>query len=164
MSIAFVSVVIAVCALGVTIWQGKQNDKHNKLSVRPFLSAKLYWDAKGDTGFFTYELMNCGIGPAIIKDFILFFGDKEVSRNNDQIYRNFLNKKLEKFMEVTPVSYLPGAVMQTKEIQALITFKYNIQNQSPIDFINKLHMVIHYQSIYQDEIFIHDLRTNRQAS
>jgi hypothetical protein len=160
--IALASAFVAGCALWITIWQGRQNLKHNKLSVRPFLGAKIYYSPKGNKGFVSFELMNCGTGPAIIKDFVLFYGDKEVSRNDTRTYNKFLNKQLAMFSEVTPFDYGSGTVMKINETQALLTFKYHDnQNQSAVNFIDKLNFLVIYQSIYRDEIFTYDSREKR---
>ena len=47
------SVLIALCALGYTIWQGKKAQRHNKLSFRPHLTSWTNEDA--DKGFYTVE-------------------------------------------------------------------------------------------------------------
>jgi hypothetical protein len=63
------SSIIALCALIFTIWQGFQARKHNKLSCRPHLTT---WTIiKADEGFYSVELVNNGLGPALIEKFIL---------------------------------------------------------------------------------------------
>ncbi|MGA2914435.1 MAG: hypothetical protein ABSE89_00185 [Sedimentisphaerales bacterium] len=63
------SSIIALCALVFTIWQGFQVRKHNKLSYRPHLTT---WTTRNaDNGFYSVELMNNGLGPALIENFVL---------------------------------------------------------------------------------------------
>ena len=59
----FAVILIALSALFVSIWQGRLLQKHNKLSVKPYLTAELN---QGDTTL-TANLLNEGFGPAIIK-------------------------------------------------------------------------------------------------
>lgn len=59
--------VIALCALGLSIWQGVEARKHNRLSVRPHLTTWTHSDA--EKGFYVVELINNGIGPAVIEEF-----------------------------------------------------------------------------------------------
>ncbi len=61
--------IIALCALIFTIWQGFQARKHNKLSYRPHLTTWVHSDA--DKGFYAVDLINNGLGPALIENFIL---------------------------------------------------------------------------------------------
>ena len=159
--IAFTSAVVAACALGVTIWQGRQNYKHNKLSVRPFLSTMECHTKQGDIGHVTFELVNCGIGPAIIKNFVLLDSDEEVSRNNRKTYDDFVTHKFEGFTDVFCGSYVPGAAMQAGEKMVLLTFQYDIQKQN-IDFVHKLNLLVDYQCIYQSDAFTYDSRKDRR--
>lgn len=160
-SIALASAVIAACALGVTIWQGRQNYKHNKLSVRPFLSTMEYHTEDGNIGQITFALINCGIGPAIIKNFVLLDGDEEVSRNNRKTYDDFIAQKFDGFTDVFCGSYVPGAAMQAGEKMILLTFRYDMQKQN-IDFVHKLNLLADYQCIYQSDTFTYDSRNDRR--
>ncbi|MFN8972730.1 MAG: hypothetical protein ACK5VZ_06615 [Alphaproteobacteria bacterium] len=159
--IAFSSAVVAVCALVVTIWQGRQNHKHNMLSVRPFLSTVEYNTEHGSIQQITFMLVNCGIGPAIIKNFVLLNGDEEVSRNNRKTYDDFVEQKCEGLTDVFRGSYVPGAVMQVGEKIVLLTFKYDMQKQN-IDFVHKLNLLVDYQCIYQSNTFTYDSRNDRR--
>jgi hypothetical protein len=71
------SSIIALCALIFTIWQGFQARKHNKLSCRPHLTT---WTHSGaDKGFYSVKLMNNGLGPALIENFVLKVDGKIIS-------------------------------------------------------------------------------------
>lgn len=75
-TIALASVVIALSALGVAIWQGYLMRKHNRLSLRPHLTFRQTLSEVNPQ--FALELPNNGIGPAIIKDFqVLLDGERE---------------------------------------------------------------------------------------
>lgn len=63
---AISSAVIALCALVFSIWQGMVARKHNKLSVRPHLST--WSSADEEKGFYSFEIINNGIGPAIVEE------------------------------------------------------------------------------------------------
>lgn len=80
-SISLASAAVALCALGVTVWQGRQNNRHNKMSVRPKLTASENYQDDDNERTVSFELINSGFGPAIIKDFILVYDGKEVAKN-----------------------------------------------------------------------------------
>ena len=160
-SIALASAFVATCALGVTLWQGRQNYKHNKLSVHPSLGTFEYHDTiSSKAGNLTFELMNCGIGPAIIKNFVLLYDGKEVSRNSRKTYYEFLQDLLADYDSLEISMYGPGAVMQVGEKMRLLSFDYNLKKQD-IDFADKLNLIVDYQSIYEDEIFTYDSKRDR---
>jgi hypothetical protein len=160
--IALASAIVSLCALGAAIWQGKQNYKHNKLSVRPFFGTLQYNDVvKGNVGKVTFTLINCGIGPAIIKSFVLLFDGKEVSRNNIKTFDSFLRGKFKDFSNIITVSYVPGAAIEIGERTEIFSFEYMLRGQD-ISIANKLNLIVDYQSIYQDEVFTYDSRLDRR--
>ena len=74
--IALASIAIALSALAVAIWQGILMRRHNRLSLRPHLTFRQMMSEANPQ--FSLELLNNGIGPAIIKDFqVLLDGERE---------------------------------------------------------------------------------------
>src|SRR3989344_2263262 len=73
---AIASAIIALCALGLSIWQGYLSRGHNRISVRPHLTM---WTHKyhGD-GLYAADIVNNGIGPAIIKCFSVKLDGKKI--------------------------------------------------------------------------------------
>lgn len=159
--IALASAVVAGCALGVTFWQAHLMRQHNKLSVRPMLATMERNDTKDNAGYVEFELKNCGVGPAIIKNFVLLNGDEEVSRNNRKTYDDFLREKAQGFAKVYTGSLVPGSALSVGEKHPLLAFVYDAEKQD-VSFIHRLNLVVEYQSIYQDEVFVYDSRQDRQ--
>ncbi|OEK01374.1 hypothetical protein BFP97_07520 [Roseivirga sp. 4D4] len=69
----FLVMIVAVCAVVVSVWQVRISQQHNKLSVMPYLDFFSGW-ASDSTWRLT--LMNEGIGPAIIKSTELTYDEK----------------------------------------------------------------------------------------
>ncbi len=65
------AVAIAVASIFISVWQGLETRKHNRLSVRPNLEIHLASE-KDKLGYF---LVNTGLGPALITKSELFFND-----------------------------------------------------------------------------------------
>ena len=55
------TMIIAVCALGTSLWQGYTIQKHNRLMVQPILDEEINTELNG--GWDSYVL-NSGLGPA----------------------------------------------------------------------------------------------------
>lgn len=153
------SAVVAVCALAVTVWEGFQARKHNKLSVRPLLTSAENSDITRRGMFFSWELINAGLGPAIIKDFIVLFNGKEVSRNNREELIAFLKKKTKKYGDLKVFTFRVDSSMVANEKCEILSFTYNPDQD--ISFIEKLDLRINYQSIYKDKTFTYDTRKSR---
>ncbi|MGI9558858.1 MAG: hypothetical protein ACR2NQ_04245 [Thermodesulfobacteriota bacterium] len=143
------SALVAFFALGVAIWQLKQNSKHNKLSVRPLLAtAEQHGAGKLGINTFKIELTNCGTGPAIIKKFALFVNGKEVPRNDDRHYNEFIRRELASFTNVESSHFLSGSSVQVGHVSVVLGFEY--QQGQDVNFFRKVNLLVHYQSIYEN--------------
>lgn len=71
------SVVIAMCAVLISIWHGIETRRHNRLSVMPHLTTWTYSSDEKQT--YTVELINNGIGPALIESFEIYVDGKLIS-------------------------------------------------------------------------------------
>ena len=67
MVIGVAATVIALCALGLSIYQSGLTRRHNKLSVKPHIATWINTDTDSKT--YQAGLVNNGLGPAIIIDF-----------------------------------------------------------------------------------------------
>jgi hypothetical protein len=59
--------IIALCALILSLYQGYQTRKHNRLSFKPHLTT--WTNTNPEMGFYSVELINNGLGPALIEEF-----------------------------------------------------------------------------------------------
>lgn len=83
---AVATVVMAICALVTSLWQGYTMQQHNKLSLRPYLEFELNTDQVDaeHTGVSLF-LNNNGLGPAEVTSLQIRLRDKELT-NTDQIW------------------------------------------------------------------------------
>jgi len=64
--IAFIAIILASASLGFTIWQGKQEIKHNHVSVEPRINA--YFSNDGRKNMWGIYIINNGMGTAFVKN------------------------------------------------------------------------------------------------
>jgi len=64
---SFTAVFIAVMALVISLWQGCEERRHNRFSVRPLLT----FDNTSSGTTKSIRLSNNGLGPALIKAFVI---------------------------------------------------------------------------------------------
>ena len=179
--IAGASMFVALCALVATIWQSSVIRKHNRLSVKPALNIthKDYpalnitqndYNDKNQTTV-EYHLSNLGVGPAIIKDFILTYNGEEISRNNHTNYAAFMNKHGSKFINkhgnksMNPSWYwlAPNATLAANQEITLLKFTYDNETGGDAkELVENLAFLVRYCSIYEDKIFELDSRDARQ--
>ena len=136
----WVPIVIALCALFLTIYQGNQIQLHNKLSVTPHMGVG-YFSNDEKAGF---NLHSTGLGPATIKWMTISI-DGAAKDNWDEV------TKALKFSP--PVNYtfgylFPGTVVKADSISNL----YSVESSKDILKLNKTYnsveIVICYCSIY----------------
>lgn len=141
----FAVVVIAVCAVVVSVWQGRiaaeQSEiarKHNRLTVKPYLDFFYGWYALDD---WKLTLSNEGIGPAIIKK-VSYKYDGETYHNWDDVLRaaDLLKARTGSY-NMSPDS--PFAVDKT-----VVFLRLNIQEES-VRTIG-IEILIEYESVYEE--------------
>ncbi len=69
--------VVALCALIFTIWQANQIRKHNRISVTPHITTWTHTDS--EKNLLIVEVMNNGIGPAMINSVSLFVDGEQIT-------------------------------------------------------------------------------------
>ena len=71
------TVVMALCALGTSLWQGAVLQAHNRLSVRPVLEFVSNYEVTAEGKVFHEILLqNNGLGPAQVTKFTAHIGTK----------------------------------------------------------------------------------------
>lgn len=153
--IALSAMIVAVFALFVTIWDSYQSRKHNRLSVKPFLGIGVDIHEKVE-----FTLSNQGIGPAVIKEFSVYFDGKLLSKNpRADIYRDLLEGSIGKYKFHIPFE---GACIKEGAEKSLLRVDYDDpkkNKQSIENFSNKLAFKVVYTSIYGDQDAIAEVGT-----
>ena len=158
--------VIAICAFGATFWQAHLTRKHNKFSVKPYLTT---WNTTED-GYNVVKIINNGIGPAHIKSFSIFVDGQRVAGENLEPHIKCLNIIFSGYEFSWYGSYLGvDYMMPSNEQKALVAFKFTgqkIPNPIELDHILKrARLVINYESIYEEKFkFDSDVEIKKQSS
>lgn len=72
--------LVAVCALMISIWQSYSIQQHNKLSLRPYLEAEINFSP--EDGWDLY-INNQGLGPAQVTD-VKYIADGTIYLDKDE--------------------------------------------------------------------------------
>ncbi|MBX2822621.1 MAG: hypothetical protein KTR29_23190 [Rhodothermaceae bacterium] len=81
------TMLVAVAAIGLSIWEGRENRLHNRLSVMPNLERIEFSNREGlsDSTFsLRYALYNSGLGPAVLQDLIVFREDSLIFQSQPE--------------------------------------------------------------------------------
>lgn len=147
------SIVIALCALGLSVWQACVARKHNKLSFKPHLSLMTHRDA--EKGFYSVELINNGIGPAVIEDFSIKVDGKQVAGEGTEPLEKALKIVLPNLHYLSKQSYLAkGYSMAPKERCTVFAVQFTGKPMPTKEFIehalNRGDLEICYKSFYEE--------------
>ena len=69
------TILVALAAIALSLWEGLENRLHNRLSVLPHLErseSTLREGAEDSTYTMIYALRNSGLGPAVLENILLF--------------------------------------------------------------------------------------------
>ena len=148
------SVVIASCALAYTVWQGKQTQKHNKLSFRPHLTS---WSHRNsDKGVYAVEVMNNGLGPALIESFTVKIDGKVISGEGTEPIEKGLKILFPNAQYQSHQAYMAkGYSMAAKEKCTILAIQFTEAMSFTPEVIehtfNRADLIIKYKSFYEEE-------------
>lgn len=67
------ALIIAFAAIALTIWEGAENRRHNRLTVQPRLGAEINSGRDTAGEYVRMAIESTGLGPAVIKAFRVYF-------------------------------------------------------------------------------------------
>jgi hypothetical protein len=151
-----VATFIAFLALILTIWEGLENRRNNRLSTQPILSILEKWDETG----YLYKLIlsNDGFGPAIIEGIVYHFASS--AYREEQIQKLMDTLIVNKDLIKANWGYLyHGASILPNREQDLIGFEYlkkpnrlvNVEKTEIGDTVTNIGLVtieVTYKSIF----------------
>jgi hypothetical protein len=148
------SAIIALCAFALTIWQASVQRQHNRLSVKPYLTT---WSHRDDKGLLKIDVLNNGIGPALIKVFKVYVDSHEVNGQDLDIIRNAVQILFANYnYEVSYNSFLSeGYMMSAKEVRCLVAINFLGPKYPAAEEIahvqKRVKIYIEYESIYKEK-------------
>jgi hypothetical protein len=150
--------VIALCALALSIWQGMQTRRHNRLSFRPHLTPWTNRDA--EKGFYTIELINNGIGPALIEEFLVKVDGKVISGQGVEPIEKGLKIIFPNLEYKSLLGYVAkGYSMVAKEKVTIVAIQFLKQPFPTLEFMdrasNRVSLDIPYKSFYGEQFHFH---------
>lgn len=145
------SAVIAFCALGLTIWQGLLARKHNRLSATPHLTTWRHID--GDKNFCIVDLLNNGIGPALIKMYKLSVDGKNINGDGTDPIVKIIKILFPKYEYESSQAFIaPGYMMPANERRRLAAIQFigkSVPQEIEVEHaMERVRLLIGYESIY----------------
>jgi hypothetical protein len=139
------TVVVALAAIGLSVWQGYESRMSNRLAVVPNLDPSStttgltpsieseYFPMVSDLGIdsvgvVSYTLENSGLGPAVIQNFLVFKGGKKIydaEGEEDANWERGIRRDLEKLpfetVSLLQKPYGPGDMLSAGEVHSFLS-------------------------------------------
>ena len=161
------SLIVSICAIGLTLQQSWTTRKHNKLSVLPrlttFVERDLLPSQPGQRKIKLYKctLTNSGLGPAFIEDFkFLIDGNPIEADEPDDVYKAIKNaSKLKLVDDLWRISILKKEHVMGKDVPQLIAQLAFIEDDTELLEKDRYQVIVKYKSAY-GESFTYDSRNH----
>ena len=158
---AIATSITAIAALALAIYEGIQNRKHNRLSLKPVLVLDITKDRSPTT--LSASIVNTGLGPAKIKKMRLFVSGKEVKDNLEENFQIAIEERLVKLnaQKVSTSELSSGYVIRASQECPVAYVK--LQEREPCtvkqleERLDDIDFVIEYESFY-GEADVYDTR------
>ena len=149
--ISFVSLLVALCALVFTWYQVRISREHNRLSVKPHITTFSHSQTIGTDAYLTIELMNNGLGPAIIKSFQVLFDGKIVSLNDQKKTTQHIKNQFQQQKGYHIEQLGPGYAMPANEKRIMLQLKFpgagGLQDTYEA-LLDRHELIIEYETVY----------------
>lgn len=150
------SLIVSICALGLTIQQIKATHKHNRLSVKPLLATTLVKDnfsTNQDEWVVTASIRNCGLGPAIIKDFKVLLDGYSIRASTPDELGSSVKRALAADISGSYFGVLRhGHVLNVGESFDLAKIVVRSPTPKQQQVFEQFHVCVTYESAYGDEL------------
>ncbi len=160
--------IIALCALALSIWQGMQTRRHQRLSFRPHLTTCSETDIAN--GSYLIELINNGIGPALIEEFLVKVDGKVISGRGADLIEKVLKILFPKLHYKSSQGYVAkDHSMAAKDKLTIVKIEF-LEPYPSLEVMDRAYsrvsFQITYKSFYGEQFHFHfptqDEKSNKQ--
>ncbi len=151
------SVVIAICAIVVSIWHGVQTRKHNKLSCKPHLTT---WVHRGvDKSYYSVDLINNGLGPALIENFTVKVDGEVIPGEREEPIEKALELLFPglNYHKLYKAFLAKGYSMAAKDKRTIVAIQFSSPLPDP-EFVenalNRGDIEVAYKSFYEEPFLL----------
>ncbi|MCV2359411.1 hypothetical protein LNV08_10540 [Paucibacter sp. TC2R-5] len=138
------TMIIALCALGTSLWQGYTIQKHNRLMVQPILDEEINTDADGRWESY---VLNSGLGPAKVLRVDYRVDGKAVEGLSDAL--KALGEPAECYGTGSLVHFY--RVNQRQQVLRTLDKRCAKTSEELKLLLSRLQLTLHYESLYGDK-------------
>lgn len=152
LAVSLAAAVTAIAALAVSIWQGVETRRHNRLSVVPHLTYYVTFATMDQN--VGIKLSNNGIGPAVVTTFAIYVDGEQMNDIGAGGWHSAIEKLGLDESWVTFHWLDPNGAIRVGETVWLLAISPEDQNEDRVHMLEnaipRLRIHIDYKSIYGD--------------
>jgi hypothetical protein len=159
------NIIIAVCALVISVWSIYFTIRHHKLSVTPHLVTHQHTEFRDDGIVLSFEVSNHGIGPAKIEKFEIFLEGKPFAAKSEPVEAvlksSFVNLPHRILFQAHLKNYCLKAGQSYPLARVLLPGMKEFDKESITKKAKRIDFRIEYASFYKNR-YVLDTRTTRK--
>lgn len=130
MIVGISSLVVAVLALGSSIWNATQSRKYHKISYRPQLST--WYLANEETREYELILMNNGLGPALIKSLRVKIDGGYLESGDEDLISKMLQELFPGMLGKVRIGFINYEHLMSEK-EKIVLFKFTLDELCDLD-------------------------------
>ncbi|WP_133407691.1 hypothetical protein [Parashewanella tropica] len=144
------TVLMAVCAIATSLWQGHLLKTHNELSIYPHLALEVNTDPTPN-GRMTLSMYinNQGLGPANVTHVDIFWGDEKLNKTID-IWKQIKSKDFKKDCHRGSGNINRFYKVEDKQM-VIKTVNCPLTSEQMWELMDNLRFKVTYESLYGEE-------------
>lgn len=152
------TLVIALVAIGLALWEGAENRRHNRLSVLPRLGAEVDAGRTSETEYVRLAVESTGLGPAVFRTFRIYFDGvvQETATVGSNPWRNVIAAVSDSATQINAHAFGAGYYFPTGHrvvlFEALRPRTTDTAGRPPLaDLLSRVAVQVCYCSIYDTD-------------
>ncbi len=167
--VAILALIVAIISIGIAIYYNRKTlqltEAHNKKSVEPLITDLYTPDIiieKGKNSSVSYQIRNCGLGPAIIKSYNFRINEKNF-KHAFEIYEQNLGKPKYIYDLSTIFIIEQSHIIASNESLFLFDLYFiNLETAAQFhELVRKIAVSLEYETIYGEKRFFKKERLSR---
>lgn len=152
----WLTIIIALLALGAVIWQGIIFRRHNKISVTPMIVHHIDTNISNNGIYVSLKIRNVGSGPALVTDrYFVLRGERYIPRHPDHLIKEILESTIGKTLHyqiITSGMFGPKAKIPAGAEITLVSVFFPDLHPDAIETIealtDKADFIVKYECLY----------------
>lgn len=164
--------IVAISALFISVYSAYLSRKHNRLSVRPYITGIPHTSSSDKETKISFEIFNGGLGTAMIQSFKVLYNKAVVADGSYFHFEKFLNNLVsqENANNSIPFQYIESRIlgrsyaMTAKERNIILAISFPAIDAGSIKhfqaLFHRFDVIVEYKSLYGERLIFDTRQDN----